>query len=161
MKLIPQALPRGKAIFCDDIRAELGNKISLMGIYTGSVTIPPTIEFPLTLPRMGIAVFWEEPIEGFSEEIAFKASYVPLDSDPFADDVSSLVETHQNLKEIAKSNPVPARVAAHSKIHTRQSAAYMILSPFVVPHPGKLRVRAYRSDGVWMVGAIAIEHEQS
>lgn len=39
-------------IYCDDIRNEVGNKFSLMGIYTRELTIPN----PLLLPKLCIAV---------------------------------------------------------------------------------------------------------
>lgn len=39
-------------IYCDDIRNEVGNKFSFMGIYTRELTIPN----PLLLPKLCIAV---------------------------------------------------------------------------------------------------------
>ena len=42
-------------IFCDDIRLEQGNKISLMGCYGADISIDRP--FPLTLPKFGFAVW--------------------------------------------------------------------------------------------------------
>ncbi|MDD2774459.1 MAG: hypothetical protein PHU06_00740 [Gallionella sp.] len=42
------------AIFCDDIRQELHGKMSLMGIYNGSMYVPV---FPIVLPK--ICAFFE------------------------------------------------------------------------------------------------------
>lgn len=37
------------AIWCDDIRQEIGNKPSLMGVYTAGITLP---SLPIILPRL-------------------------------------------------------------------------------------------------------------
>lgn len=39
----------GYCIFCDDIRTELGEKLSFMGVYNGILFLP---EFPYTLPKL-------------------------------------------------------------------------------------------------------------
>jgi hypothetical protein len=41
------------AIFCDDIRHELGNKITLVGTYGTDMFVP---EFPVFVPKMGVSV---------------------------------------------------------------------------------------------------------
>jgi hypothetical protein len=39
------------AVFCDDIRREEGNKLSLMGIYNGILQVP---QFPVTVPKFSV-----------------------------------------------------------------------------------------------------------
>ncbi|AJR24538.1 hypothetical protein [Sphingobium sp. YBL2] len=46
------ATPGGYAIFCDDIREELGGKISLMGIYTGELLLQNIVPLPVNLPQI-------------------------------------------------------------------------------------------------------------
>ena len=41
------------SLFCDDIRQEVGNKLSLMGIYNGSMVVP---SFPYELPRLFVCM---------------------------------------------------------------------------------------------------------
>ncbi|MEY3881516.1 MAG: hypothetical protein RIQ94_2312 [Pseudomonadota bacterium] len=41
------------ALWCDDIRQEIDNKLSLMGIYTNGITIP---SLPIVLPRLAVYV---------------------------------------------------------------------------------------------------------
>jgi hypothetical protein len=41
-----------EVIYCDDIRQEVGNKFSFMGIYTTELTVPS----PVVLPKLCIAV---------------------------------------------------------------------------------------------------------
>ena len=43
------------AIFCDDIRVELGNKLSLMGVYASDILFP--VAPPFTFPKFGV-VAW-------------------------------------------------------------------------------------------------------
>ena len=42
-----------EVIYCDDIREEVGNKLSYMGVYTSELFIPST---PITLPKLCLAV---------------------------------------------------------------------------------------------------------
>lgn len=46
-------------IFCDDIRREEGNKLSLMGIYTKYFFLLGKVKLPLLLPRLCIYQRWE------------------------------------------------------------------------------------------------------
>ncbi|MHB8254009.1 MAG: DUF6941 family protein [Acidiferrobacter sp.] len=41
------------AIYCDDIRQEVGNKASYMGTYTGLMLVP---SLPITIPKLMVAV---------------------------------------------------------------------------------------------------------
>jgi hypothetical protein len=42
-----------QTIFCDDIRHELGGKLSYIGVYSGRLIVP---DFPVTLPKLCVAV---------------------------------------------------------------------------------------------------------
>jgi len=50
----------GFAIFCDDIRIELGNKSSLMGIYNGELL---SDNFPLLLPKLCVHASLNVPLD--------------------------------------------------------------------------------------------------
>jgi len=43
------------AVFCDDIRMELGGKYSLMGIYSRVLVLP--VRPPVVLPKLGVVVW--------------------------------------------------------------------------------------------------------
>lgn len=47
-------------VWCDDIRHEVGNKPSLMGVYTSGLVVPA---FPAVLPRLGLWISVYTPIE--------------------------------------------------------------------------------------------------
>ena len=46
----------GHTIFCDDIRREVGEKASYIGVYTGHMLVPGN--FPLLLPKFGFAMHY-------------------------------------------------------------------------------------------------------
>jgi hypothetical protein len=53
----------GTCIFCDDVRPEVGNKISLMGIYSRDILF--TSAPPAIIPKLGIVTWlifdWDDP----------------------------------------------------------------------------------------------------
>lgn len=46
-------------VFCDDVRQEVGNKLSLMGMYMGDIVLPvaPPVGMPAILPKFAICVW--------------------------------------------------------------------------------------------------------
>jgi len=52
--------PNFSVLFCDDIRHELGGKVSLMGIYGSHLLVP---SMPLHLPKLSIHFNIELPLE--------------------------------------------------------------------------------------------------
>ncbi len=48
------------AIWCDDIRQEVGNKPSFMGVYTAGILVKA---LPIVLPRLGVYVWVKTPID--------------------------------------------------------------------------------------------------
>ncbi|QBR00477.1 hypothetical protein [Paraburkholderia pallida] len=55
--------------FCDDVRIELGNKSSLMGLYGGELIVP---SFPFVLPKLAIIIFVRTPIDQPMRTLAFE-----------------------------------------------------------------------------------------
>lgn len=56
-------LPAGvdlHALWCDDIRQEVGSKPSFMGVYTGGLVVP---QLPLTLPKLCVWLTLSAPQE--------------------------------------------------------------------------------------------------
>lgn len=47
-------------IWCDDIRQEVGNKPSFMGVYTGGILLPG---LPTVLPKLSVYVWVNTPID--------------------------------------------------------------------------------------------------
>jgi len=49
-----------ETLSCDDIRHEMGGKLSFIGVYSGELLVP---EFPVTLPKLCLFVKMATPIE--------------------------------------------------------------------------------------------------
>src|ERR1700730_6660205 len=61
--------PFAVSIFCDDIRQEIGGKLSFMGVYYGAMYVP---QFPINLPKFCVNVTFYEP------KIMAEARVVPV-----------------------------------------------------------------------------------
>ena len=60
----------GTCIFCDDVRLEVGNKISLMGIYSSEILFtaaPPTV-----IPKLGIVAWLIFDRDDFPEKLTIR-----------------------------------------------------------------------------------------
>lgn len=113
------------AQFCDDIRYEVGNKVTLVGLYNASLFLQ---EFPALIPRLGINLIVETPIE---------------------DIISSVVLKIERGEEIIFQSTVtiPPRVSfdevlqnGHDEITRRTFGMQISLPPITVMSPCMLRV---------------------
>lgn len=125
--------PFGTCLFCDDIRFEMFNKLSLMGIY-GPELISWT-KFPLALPRLGIytsARFHQSEIISSPKVLV----YFPGDADG-TPTVSQDVPFHLSPETIPKLDrteyPDPGEFFGFN--HP------IILAPAVIKQSGYMRVR--------------------
>jgi hypothetical protein len=124
--------------FCDDIRQEVGNKVSLMGCYGTKMFLA---KFPVVLPKLCIQVQVTTPINKPFERLVIR---VLRDDEPIA-------ELSAEVEKFKKASVAPAWARWQ---HMR---AFMVLSPFQVDAPCKLRVRAETEDGTVDSGAFSIE----
>jgi hypothetical protein len=62
--------PHGTVIFCDDIRHEVGGKVSYIGVYRRNLFVHG--EFPFTLPKFGIRIHYVDDIDEAPEELEFQ-----------------------------------------------------------------------------------------
>jgi hypothetical protein len=117
-----------EVIYCDDIRNEVGNKFSYMGIYTRELTIPNA---PLILPKLCIAV-----------------KVVTDINDPFESVMVRVVKIkdHEETELISTgtiSLPPPAELSGRDNDATCLSfEMQFLLSPFQVDEEATLRVKA-------------------
>lgn len=56
-------------VFCDDIRYELGGKITLVGTFAGIIVVP---SFPVLIPRLSVCVSVAMPIGNPPKSLAIK-----------------------------------------------------------------------------------------
>ena len=117
------------AIFCDDIRQEVGNKVSLMGCYQGELFVPFV---PLTLAKVCVHVTIFTTVER------------PLKS--------LTVRLNQGLNQLAvmdfSGDELARAIPPAPKDSTRLAISVgMILAPFTITEPGELRVMVITEEG--------------
>ena len=117
------------AIFCDDIRQEMGNKVSFMGCYQGELFVPFV---PLMLPKLCVQVTVTTTVEQ-----PLKALTVRLDQG-----TNQLAVIEISGDELARAIP-PA-----TEDTTRLAASVgVMLAPFTITEPGQLRVMVITEEG--------------
>jgi Family of unknown function (DUF6941) len=136
--------PDGYTIFCDDIRAEQGNKFSLMGIYRAEMLVHQP--FPVTVPKLGFYVVHREdptvPLHKMQLRI-----YVPGDPD---DKPSYSADVEPMAAGAPPQPPAP---------DTRRTfLAHVLLNGVVLKEEGRIRVRMHHEDKVVKLGSLRIKH---
>jgi hypothetical protein len=131
-------------IYCEDLRHEVGGKITLVGVYNNICGVE---SFPVTLPKIAVMLRLVGPADSFPKSIGFKAwlneeqvAEVPLSAPAARAGASSLMG---HIDEAAEA--VPAELQFSGKFTSLTS--FMIFAPLHVEKPSTLRVRAYGPDG--------------
>lgn len=111
------------ALWCDDIRQEIGNKPSFMGVYTGALVVP---QLPVTLPKLCVWLTLSAPQDLPLQDVAVTVALegdaellrlpVPMGAEPHR--VSEAMPLQQTARqqvmlalELAPLN-LPARATA-------------------------------------------------
>jgi hypothetical protein len=120
----------GYAIYCEDIREEVSNQFSFVGVFRGAIVIA---EFPALIPKLAISITWAQHREVDRLPVRYRVIFRG-DGD---DDITILNEGDLPLHQQA---PIEQEEALSiTDMHVR-------LSPFPVPKPGRLGVRLYRGE---------------
>lgn len=129
------------ALYCDDIRQEVGGKFTLVGVYQNVLYVD---SFPVSLPKLGVMLKAIAPAENAFRSIGFKAwlgdqlvAEVPLQ--PLADAPAEMAEEVREALD-----PQPEALQAGSMMNT---SAVLMFAPLNIPGPCALRVRAYDEEG--------------
>jgi hypothetical protein len=137
----------GWTIFCDDIRQELGGKLSLIGSYSETMYVHG--DFPFLLSKFAMLV---TSMQQHSALVPIKGFGVFLPGDEGEPSIFSTegIEPMRKAMEEARDNPKKDAMFA--------ARATIILSPFIIDRPGWLRVRTVRDDDtVIKCGSIHID----
>jgi hypothetical protein len=137
----------GHTLFCDDIRMEIGNKASLMGIYSGGMNI--AAEFPFSLPKLAFWLRYEEPFNAHWDFLHIKV-YFPGNEEP-------ILNIDYPLKEARTNAPPPAKLDTPHDLE-RMRAFYIpfLVGPVVIPEEGWIRVRGHYDSEILKMGALAV-----
>jgi hypothetical protein len=135
----------GTTIFCEDIRAEVDGKITLVGVYPSEMQVHAP--FPLTMPKFGL---WIRYIEVPNTMAGDGKLYVWLPGEG-----TPTVETNVpiNRTEIP-SKPQIDMDDISERLLMMQIP--LLISPMVLQRPGRIRVRMHFDKMVVGLGALRI-----
>jgi hypothetical protein len=127
-------------VYCDDIRNEVGNKQSLIGIYRGDLYVP---SFPATLPKLCVLVTVQTLANQPFESLKFR----------LLKDDTLLAEAPIPLESMPKAGSID------SGDGFSMFTLVLVMSPFKVDQPTKLRVRV-DADGVELKAPALVIHQR-
>jgi hypothetical protein len=142
----------GFVLFGDDLRAEVGGKLSLMGMYQADMFFPENMPLPIAMPKLVLMIMYYEIHGSLQEDISFKITY-GAESTILAEMPISRkdIDAGQAQAQVTQENPTED---SERIFNIRMPA---VLSPFVIEKLGRLRVRAHYSDGkILKLGSIAV-----
>jgi len=118
------------AIFCDDIRQEIGNKLSFMGCYQGELVVPMA---PVALPKLCVfASIWTP------KERPFKSLMLRV----IQDDDKELARIEIPDEGLAEVSLILDETATRKSVSTA-----IVFSPFAIEKPTSLRLLATTEEG--------------
>jgi hypothetical protein len=140
--------PHGFSIFCDDIRQEIGGKITLVGVY--NVAILAMDGFPLVIPKLCFSTRYREPLlMERASELIFKliVNDGPEDRVVFEHIVSvSTIKPYDIMAESEETDPTSFW----------EFIINGMVSPLIIKDTSKIRMRAYRDGEEQRLGALLI-----
>ena len=122
-------------IYCDEVRLEVANKQSLMGIYSSDLFVP---ELPIALPKLCIVVSLVTPIDKPFKELTIRVTKddETLIEAPITGE--QLNDPQLNIIENAEKNNPDQRIGL---------TLTLMLAPFAIEKECILRVRAVTESG--------------
>lgn len=141
-----RTFPRGWVVFCDDVRHEIGNKPSYMGVYHNFMFVSNA--FPILLPKFVAAVTYIDSLAAPHGNVTIQL-FLPGDSD---DKPSSTVPI--DVEEfIRKSNPQSATGRPATKLNFQFE---LQITPFLIKEPGFIKVLVAMADDTMELGRLEI-----
>jgi hypothetical protein len=147
--------PFAWSIFCDDIRQEVGGKLSFMGVYYGVMYVP---QFPILLPKISVNVTFYEPknMADVRDAPVIIKVFMPNDTQ----DTPSIVGEVPPSKDVIGLLP-PSELPPEEDVPQLMIANAMFFqSPFVIQEPGRVRVRGeYPGGTILKAGSLRVERQ--
>lgn len=124
-----------ETLFCDDIRHEMGGKLSFIGVYSGGLFVQ---EFPVTLSKLCLSV---KIVTLANEPLRSLKLRVLKDEDVLAEivvDEAQLAAASDSAEEVTEEQ---------SKERVLMAQFMLVFSPIQFDGPCTLRIRAKTEDG--------------
>jgi hypothetical protein len=135
----------GFSLFCDDIRTEIGGKISLMGIYQNDMLIQA--DFPTVLPKFAILVKYYEIPEVFKDSLTINV-FMP-------GDIKGSPAMHFQVPR-ESSSPTAQYPLEDDQERIFNVTLPLIFSPLPVSQEGFIKVRAVTGQTTTNLGSLMI-----
>jgi len=118
------------AIFCDDIRHEMGNKISFMGCYQSELFVPAV---PIVLPKLCVYATALTPIARPFKYLVFRV---------ILDDQTELAKVEVTSEDLSNLSEIQEESATRKLI-----SIALVFSPLFIDKPTSLRLMAETEEG--------------
>jgi hypothetical protein len=138
---------KGFVTFCDDIRQELGGKITLVGCYIGEMTVHG--QAPAKLAKLGLQAKLVFPAETAPRKIDVRVDFVPGDKTLFEATLDIPEAEHKKALERVEPDGTGDEPQFGLVQHT-------ILTPLEIPGEGRIRVRAVVDGETVKLGSLRI-----
>ncbi|WP_295433096.1 hypothetical protein [uncultured Thiodictyon sp.] len=127
-----------ETLFCDDIRHEVGGKLSFIGVYSGGLIVPA---FPVTLPKLCLSVRIVTPT---GEPLSSLTLRIWKD-----DKILQEMVLAEDQLAAASSDATDEMIGEQQKNGVRVSVSQVLLvfSPIQFDEPCVLKVRAQTETG--------------
>lgn len=139
--------PSGFVVYCDDVRQEVGGKLSYMGVYNSSLY--PSQPFPAVLSKLFAVVNYSEP-----EEV--EAAPIVLEITLEYDDGRSvqLISADVPMNELSFNFDNNSSNAQLSRLISAPAA----FERLPIDAPGRMRVSIIREGRRYRLNSLAIRH---
>jgi hypothetical protein len=140
----------GYTIFCDDIRVEVGNKLTFVGTYTSALIAHGT--FPFVMPKLALHVVYMQRHPNvippskfmiFLPEATGDEPSFQFDIPPEAAE-QAIVQASQQYEMSPDEN-----------VYAAMGLQFGILN-LIISQPGRIRVRAVRGDSLIRLGSLTV-----
>lgn len=128
-------------LFADDVRQEVGNKLTIVGIYQSQMLVP---RFPLVLPKLAIVM-----------------AATTAENDPFEELVFEVLRDDTLLQDVSLSPEeilVPFAQAQQGTEERTQVQCVAILGPLQIDAPCSLHTRLRTESGILRGASLQILH---
>jgi len=136
--------PSGSVVFCDDIRQEVGGKVSFIGVYGGDMILNAPL--PASVLSLCLAISYVERLGESSEPVELRIYFPGDDKDKPTRRARIPIEQMREeatAASIAKGTLLVARVMAR-------------ISPALIRQEGDISAHAYRGDDEVELGALEV-----
>jgi hypothetical protein len=138
----------GYTTFCDDIRMEVGNKLTFVGIYTDQFVLYADA-LPAAVPKLAMSVTYRQRYDRMILPVQFRIFFPWTPETPMVVDLPDLAQS-----SIEGAEALTERSSGEVAFVT--STFNFGFSPFVIASPGIIKVRAVRGDDLIRLGGIEI-----